>query len=306
MPSQLPVTIDFGSIPDANRSPQDFVTWLSENGRLFTEQQFSLFVSGATQPTSNVGPWLANNNEWRVWDPVAGDYTYQTLAQESLRYFVGSTTPDETVYDVWFKLSGAGQPIGIFGYYSGSWNDYYATILAPYMTTAAFNAAIAAYSTTAQMNTAISVALAAQTAYSFRAHKSAAAQTVTAGAGLATVAFDVENYDRGSNFAANTYTAPVSGIYQFNIRLHVSLNAGAPTAIDRIVYLRVNGGQVSLSRAQLNDITGGESITLVDQVELVAGQTVDVAFSVTSTGASDWDITAGNVDTFFSGHFIQT
>jgi hypothetical protein len=39
--------------------------------------------------------------------------------------------------------------------------------------------------------------------------------------GSTTVAFGTEIFDQGSNFASNTFTAPVTGKYQFNLSLYI-------------------------------------------------------------------------------------
>lgn len=164
MPNQLPVTIDFGTLPQTGvgYTPQQFADRLGENGRIFTEQQFALFVTGATAPTSDVGPWAANGNTWYYYNYGLGMYVPFLIPQESLGYFVGATpTPDPTVFKFWVKLDGSGSPIGLFTFFGGNWVDVYA--FAGFMTVADFNTAIAAYSTTAQMNSAISAALSSYT-----------------------------------------------------------------------------------------------------------------------------------------------
>jgi hypothetical protein len=110
---------------------------LALNGRIFTEQAFALFTTGATAPTSDTGPWAKNGNSWYYWDTVSGQYVPFVLEPESLGYYVGSATPDHTVYTVWVQLDGGGSPTALKTYYGGAWVDVYATTLAGYLTTAA-------------------------------------------------------------------------------------------------------------------------------------------------------------------------
>lgn len=147
MANRLPVTLDFGTLPQTGQgyTPQQFANVLGTNGAIFTEQEFALFVTGSTAPTSDVGPWLANGNEWRVWSDDAGAYVPITIAQQSLGYFVGEDEPDPLLYQFWIELAAGGSPLALKTYYSGAWTDVYATTLAGYMTIAAFNTAIAAY-----------------------------------------------------------------------------------------------------------------------------------------------------------------
>lgn len=162
MPNQLPVTIDFGTIPQTGLgyTPQQFADRLGTNGRIFTEQQFALFVTGATAPTSDVGPWAANGNEWRYWDSNVGAYVPFIIPSESLGYYVGNSTPDPNVYTFWIQLDGSGSPLALKTYYSGSWVDVYATTLGTYLTVAA---AAATYQTIAGMASYLTIADAAAT-----------------------------------------------------------------------------------------------------------------------------------------------
>lgn len=143
MSFQLPVSLDFGSLPDTGQgyTPQEFADRLGINARVFTEQQFALFVTGATAPTSDVGPWAANGNEWRYWDSGTGSYVPFVIPSESLGYFVGVAAPDPAIYQVWVELNGTGSPLAIKTYFSGAWVDVYATTLGSYLTIAAAAAA---------------------------------------------------------------------------------------------------------------------------------------------------------------------
>ncbi len=145
MANRLPVTLDFGTLPqtDQGYTPQQFANILGTNGAIFTEQEFALFVTGSTAPTSDVGPWLANGNEWRVWDDNVGAYVPITIDQQSLGYIISDSAPDPADYQFWIKVDAGGSPLGLFTYYNGAWTDVYASSLTGYVTLAAFNAALA-------------------------------------------------------------------------------------------------------------------------------------------------------------------
>ena len=129
MPNVLPLTIRSGSLPpNAKYTPQQFLDALATALQIESQQEFALFVSGAIEPVYNAGPFLLNGITWRVWKDGLGAYGPLVLEQESLKYVLSATAPDQTKYDVWIKLDGAGKGKGIFKYYSGAWTDVYADI----------------------------------------------------------------------------------------------------------------------------------------------------------------------------------
>jgi hypothetical protein len=275
MPNQLPVTIDFGTLPANGQgyTPQEFANRLGVNGRIFTEQQFALFTTGVTAPTSDTGPWAANGNSWYYWDNDTGSYVPFIIPQESLRYFVGNTEPDPDIYEFWIQLDGSGSPLALKTYFSGAWVDVYSS--AGYMTVAAFNAAIAAYSTTAQMNTAISSALApyATTAAMNAAIAASAASTLASAngytnsqiaalttypaqgvsVGTQTVAIDgvAHKVNLGSapinpapapfDTGNSRYVAPATGIYQVSASTQFDNDTGNAALMEVILGLFKNG-----------------------------------------------------------------
>lgn len=267
MPSRLPVTLDFGTLPQTGQgyTPQQFANILGTNGAIFTEQEFALFVTGSTAPTSDVGPWLANGNEWRVWDDGSGSYVPITIDQGSLGYIISDSAPDPTIYQFWIKTAIGGSPLGLFTYYSGAWVDVYAATIGGYMTVAAFNAAIASYSTTAQMNTAITTAantaqanaIATSEAYTdaqiagipganfypARADSSGDTNVPTNGASTI-IALDSEEFDPSGSFNTGTYlyTAPVSGYYHVDVDAQITNDTGDVTGMEIQINVDTNGG----------------------------------------------------------------
>ncbi len=86
----------------------------------------------------------------------------------------------------------------------------------------------------------------------------------------------------------------------------MSLDSGAPTAIDRQLKIRVNGAAVCRKNVQVNDLTGGQTIDVQTEISINAGDVVDVVVEVTSTGASTWSLLNDSTETFFVGHRIIT
>lgn len=297
MPSyNLPITLEVGALPpNVKWKPQQLIDAAFARASLVTSASYALFMAGSTAPSSNVGPWWRDNKTWYFFDVVTGQYEPQILAPESLGYTIGSNAPDQTKYQVWIETTAGGSPLAVKTYFGGAWVDVYTAVLAP-------------YSTTAQMNTAISNAVAGVTVatYEFRAYKSASPQVFTAGSGFTQVVLDATSFNSGAPFAANVFTAPVAGRYFFKASTHLTIATGSPTVIDRWIVLRVGGGVQLWGKAQLNDLTGGQSLMVADLLDLAAGAVVDVAVYVTSTGASTWTATNTSQDCNFCGWLVKT
>lgn len=66
-------------------------------------QNNSTFVTGSTEPTSNVGPWLKNCEEWFVFDDATGRYRPTPIGVfKNMRYYTSNDT--FVVPDNIFKL----------------------------------------------------------------------------------------------------------------------------------------------------------------------------------------------------------
>jgi hypothetical protein len=126
MSNVLPFTIKAGALPpNAKYTPQEFLEALADAIQIESQQQFAVFEKGAIDPVSNRGPFLKNEEIWRVWKSATGAYGPLVVEQESLRYIVSSSIPDSTTYDLWVKLNVSGKAEGLYKYYSGAWVDAY-------------------------------------------------------------------------------------------------------------------------------------------------------------------------------------
>lgn len=140
--NQLPLILEMGALPlNIQATPQQIADAMVRRMRIVSQQAFALFAAGSTEPPYNVGPWVDSSTTigiWKNWDPVTGRYQPMPLDSLSLRYILSNTEPDPTKYQLWVKLSNAGEGLGVYTFYNGAWRDVYSNVFA------AINAAIAA------------------------------------------------------------------------------------------------------------------------------------------------------------------
>ena len=94
MANSLPITIQMSALPPSVRwTPQNLGDAIAERLSLVTAQSFALFVSGATAPLSNVGPWFnTNTNKFKFWDGTQA-IDPATNANNSITSAMLQTTP---------------------------------------------------------------------------------------------------------------------------------------------------------------------------------------------------------------------
>ncbi len=79
MPAPVEFTIISASLPPGwSGDPQDMLTKFAESLIITPSEPWSSFINGGAQPASNVGPFLFNGVEWRVWSDGLGTYTFAT------------------------------------------------------------------------------------------------------------------------------------------------------------------------------------------------------------------------------------
>lgn len=317
MANILPIKVVMAALPPTVRwTPQQLAQAIVERLSLQTVQAFSLFTVGSTEPSSNVGPWFKQTGgtyELYVWSDTEGGYVPIQIPQESLGYFIGSSAPDQNIYNFWIETTVGGSPLALKIYYSGAWTDVYATTLGAYMTTAAFNAAIANYSTTAQMNAAIAAAIAAIPSGAigesiFKATPTANQDVVFGGAGTMTgdVTLGTEVFDPDGVFASNEFTVPAGGegFYQLNGSLGASVSAGAPTDVDMRAYFGINGAPGdSFDDSPISTSLAGRVLVGSSIVYLNVGDTVSLYYSFTLDAAGTVRITPAG--TFLAGYRVR-
>lgn len=135
MANSLPISIRFGSLPiNFQGTPQEVGDAIAARLTIVAQQSFALFVTGAAEPFSNVGPWLDTGTSpigvWKNWDDVTGKYQPITLIDEQLGYILSVNAPDPTKFKVWVKLLSTGKADSINTFFNGAWVDVYTDKLA--------------------------------------------------------------------------------------------------------------------------------------------------------------------------------
>lgn len=128
----------------------------------------------------------------------------------------------------------------------------------------------------------------------FLAYNSATDTDQTGNAGVATVDFDTEVFDRGSDFATDTFTAPVTGIYMLSANvLLTDLSTAATVGEVRIVtsnrtYIceiglnpKAGGLEYGGHITVLADMDIADTATVAVRVQGMAGDTADIIGSTT-------------------------
>lgn len=293
--TQIPLTFRLAPLPIGfSFNPQQLATAIVARLSAVSANAISFFASGSVAPTSNVGPWLKNDQTWYVWSDTLATYVPEILDPQSLGYTFSQSAPDQTKFNIWFKLDGGNDPIGIYIYANGAWKDVYASI-------------IANYSTTAQMNAAITAAVDSQAKYPFSAGNNAA-QIFTANAGPIDIVYDNETYDLGNvyNPATSKFTAPVTGVYRLSLGVFFGLQSGAPSDYLVGLIIRKDGPTTIALYADFNEVnTNGRSISVTRDVLLAAGQSAWAQIDITSTGASTWNNDTNDSMNYFQGFLIQ-
>lgn len=135
MSNSLPITIRMGALPlNFHGTPQEIGDAIAARLTIVAQQSLALFVTGAAEPFSDVGPWLDTGTSpigvWKNWDDVTGRYQPITLIDEQLGYILSVNAPDPLKFKVWVKLLADGRSQSVNTFFSGTWTDVYTDRLA--------------------------------------------------------------------------------------------------------------------------------------------------------------------------------
>ena len=91
MPSPVTFDVQLAALPPGfSGTPQDLGTAIADRLLITPSEPWSSFILGGAQPSSNVGPWLKDELEWRVWSDALGAYTYH---KQDGRGLIAGTVP---------------------------------------------------------------------------------------------------------------------------------------------------------------------------------------------------------------------
>lgn len=265
MRTTLPLSIAMAALPpNVAWTPQQLADAIAARLSIVTQQSLALFVSGSTEPATDVGPWW-DGQSWHYYSYVTGNYQPIVLAPESLGYTIGANPPDPTIYSVWIETTAGGSPLAVKTYYGGAWVDVYAAQLVlkaplaspaltgtPTAPTAAPGTNTTQIATTAFSAAAIAAAIAAlPPATPFAAYPAqatnAAPQTIPIDAAAHKVTVDTADFNPAPapfDLALSRYIAPADGVYSVSLNTQFDNNGGASAAMRVSIDVRVNGASV--------------------------------------------------------------
>ena len=137
----------------------------------------------------------------------------------------------------------------------------------------------------------------------FLAYNSASDLNVTGNGAVATVDFDTEIFDQGSNFAADTFTAPVTGRYRFSTSVYLY---GIVAATGVLLELVTSNRTYSLVYSGAT-VTGDQQISGSALCDMDSADTAFVRVIVTGMAGDTADILGASSSvlyTYFSGELV--
>ena len=132
----------------------------------------------------------------------------------------------------------------------------------------------------------------------FLATKSANQENFTVGS-LQTITFDTEVFDQNSDFASNTFTAPVTGRYCLNVIVR-TLQLDSASGYYYVQLTTSNRNYINIIDPDFGQDAGHWTFTTSVTADMDASDTASVGI-VQQNGTAQTDI---NANTFFSGHLV--
>lgn len=139
----------------------------------------------------------------------------------------------------------------------------------------------------------------------FAAFNTSTQTNVTGDGTTVTAQFNSEVFDRGGDFASNTFTAPVTGIYQFTVSLElIGLNADTYEDLDMLLVTSNRNWYLAREEGKTYNSSGIRVVNGSAFVDMDAADTAYVTIAV-GGGTKSVDV-RGNAspNTFFAGHLV--
>jgi len=139
----------------------------------------------------------------------------------------------------------------------------------------------------------------------FLAYNSATDNNVTGAGTTVTVQFDTEVFDQGGNYnnSTNTFTAPVTGIYKFDVAVQVTDLTAAMTTHQ--LNLITTARTYSWTQNVVPIATGAVNPVISALAKMTAGDTASVTLRIAAGAGDTADIVGGSAaTTYFSGYQV--
>jgi hypothetical protein len=119
-----------------------------------------------------------------------------------------------------------------------------------------------------------------------------------------TIVWNTETFDKGSNFASNTFTAPVTGVYQFNLQVSVGdiVAANTDATIQIVTTIRTYTLYFNPFSLKASATYGLATVCLSTLVNMNSGNTATAHVTILG-GAKIADVAGGGA-TGFSGFLV--
>ena len=115
-----------------------------------------------------------------------------------------------------------------------------------------------------------------------------------------TVVFDNEIFDQGSNFASNTFTAPITGKYQFDVHAYVQ-NMDTAANYVQCTLVTSNRTYYDIIEPVLNNDVDYFTFQISVLADMDASDTAFVRFELDNSGSAQMDV---QTNSHFSGYLV--
>jgi hypothetical protein len=277
-------------------TPQQIADAIAERLELVTQQTFALFSVGATEPTSDIGPWAKDGNTWYYFDSETGAYVPFVIPQASLQFQISQTEPTEDGINVWYEIDANGVPeaikLRVVSGGSVTWQSAY------YLKSEVF--------TQAETN----LAIIQQARYAARGEPNAV-NSYNIDAANHKITMDGKIFDASGAYdeSNSRYTAQVKGIHEVNALIYLDNNGGAAAAMQAGVRIMKNGAVAGTDMGGAVNNTPSPAgsfwqVRLADKILLDAGDYIELALNAQDgVNAAQLDV---NTDSHWEIALIQT
>ena len=116
------------------------------------------------------------------------------------------------------------------------------------------------------------------------------------------IAFGTEVFDRNADFASNTFTAPIEGLYQLNVQLLIQqMDSATDYYYINLKTSNRNYDQYWDNNDKAGDNGNGAGVSIVALADMDAGDTAVVEISVANSGTAQMDVETASA---FSGFLV--